>query len=50
MTKQNGDCFASAYHNLVRDLSNGLINKAIYDMLYISLNAVYDEELGRVDG
>lgn len=47
MTKNKGNEFARAYHNLVRDLSNGLINKAIYDMLYISLNAVYDEELGR---
>lgn len=47
MTKTKGNQFANAYHNLVMDLEAGRITKAIYDMLYISLNAVYEAELGK---
>lgn len=45
MTKTKGNQFANAYHQIVIDLQSGRITKAIYDMLYVSLNAVYETEL-----
>lgn len=46
MTKTKGNQFANAYHWIVMDLQAGRITKAIYDMLYVSLNAVYETEMG----
>lgn len=46
MTKTKGNCFADAFHRLVDDLWSGKISKAAYDMMLVSLNAVYEAELG----
>lgn len=45
MKKTKGNQFANAYHQIVTDLQAGRITKSIYDMLYVSLNAVYETEL-----
>lgn len=45
MTKTKGNQFASAYYNIVMELQAGRITKVIYDMLYVSLNAVYETEI-----
>ncbi len=36
-------CFTSAYHKLVQDSES--MSKQAYDMIYTSLNAVYEEKI-----
>ncbi len=39
----NLNCFTSAYHKLVQDSES--MSKQAYDMIYTSLNAVYEEKI-----
>lgn len=39
----NLNCFTSAYHKLVADSNK--MNKAAYDMIYTSLNSVYEDRI-----
>ena len=47
MTKQTGNCFARAYHDLVKDLECGRITKAAYDMMYQTLQELYKEKIAK---
>ena len=46
MTKQTGNCFASAYHELVAQRDK--MSAGAYNVLYASLLVVYEEKLGGV--
>lgn len=48
MTKQNGNCFANAYHDLVK--ASDKMSKQAYDMIYQTLNIAYEQEIGKARG
>jgi len=43
----NLNCFTEAYHKLVEDSNK--MNKAAYDMIYTSLNSVYEDKIIELD-